>query len=150
MPTEVILVSDVPKLGQSGEVVRVKSGYARNYLLPQGLAMLATRGRRKELEHKQRMIEARERKEVSGHQQRAKALGELELEFARKAGEEGKLFGSVTSAEIAASVAGRGIVIDRRKIELPEPIKELGEHQVQISLHREVKAQLKVKVVAEE
>ncbi len=147
---EIILVSDVPKLGQAGEVVRVKAGYARNYLIPKGLAMLATRGRRAELEHKKRVIEARERKEVEGYTQRAKAIGELSLEFSRKAGEEGKLFGSVTSAEIAEEIAGRGIEIDRRKIELSEPLKDLGEHEIQISLHREVKAQLKVKVVAEE
>ena len=96
------------------------------------------------------MIEARERKEGEGYTQRAKAIGELSLEFSRKAGEEGKLFGSVTSAEIAEEIAGRGIEIDRRKIELSEPLKDLGEHEIQISLHREVKAQLKVKVVAEE
>lgn len=150
MPMEVILVSEVPKLGQAGDIVRVKPGYARNYLIPQGLAMLATRGRRKELEHKQRMIEDRERKQIQAYEARARALSEVELEFARRSGEDGKLFGSVTRAEIAEGIEARGFEIDRRKIELSEPIKDLGEHEVEISLHREVKAQLKVKVIAAE
>ncbi len=147
---EIILTEDVAKLGRAGDVVRVKPGYARNYLLPRGKALLATRGRVKELDHKKRLIEERRRKEIGGHEELARRLAELELEFRAKAGEEGKLFGSVTTADIAQELESKGIAVDRRKIELEEPIKKLGDYEVPVRLHREVTSQIKVKVVTAE
>ena len=150
MAIEVILTTDVPKLGEAGNVVRVRPGYARNYLLPQGKALLATRARVSELDHKRRMIEEKVRKDVGAHEAVARRLGETQLEFTRKAGEEGKLFGSVTSGDIVERLAQQGVEVDRRKIVLEHSIKEIGDHAVEIRLHREVRAQIQVKVVAEE
>ncbi len=141
-----ILTQDIEKLGQAGDVVKVKAGYGRNYLLPRGLAMLATEGRVKELEHKHRVVEDRVRKEVAGHELVAKQLEGLALDFEVKVGEEGKLFGSVTNADIGARLAERNFRVDRRKIELPEPIKQVGEYEVTVKLHREVRAQIRVNV----
>ena len=148
MAVEVILTEDISTLGNAGEVVRVRPGYARNYLLPQGKAMLATKGRVRELEHKRRVIEEKIRKEVGEHEFVAKRLEQTELEFQVLAGEEGKLFGSITNADIAARLGEQGIKLDRRKIELSEPIKQLGEYAVTLKLHREVSTQIRVKVVA--
>ncbi len=148
MAVEVILTEDISTLGNAGEVVRVRPGYARNYLLPQGKAMLATKGRVRELEHKRRVIEEKIRKEVGGHELVAKRLEQTELEFQVLAGEEGKLFGSITNADIAARLGEQGIKLDRRKIELSEPIKQLGEYEVTLKLHRAVSTQIRVKVVA--
>ncbi len=150
MPVEVILTEDISTLGNAGEVVRVRAGFARNYLLPQGKAMLATKGRVRELEHKKRVIEEKIRKQVSGHELVAKRLEQTELEFQVLVGEEGKLFGSVTNVDIAGRLEEQGFKLDRRKIELKEPIKQLGEYEVTLRLHREVKAQIRVKVVASE
>lgn len=147
---EVILTEDVAKLGRAGDLVRVKPGYGRNYLIPQGKALLATRGRVRELEHKKRVIEQRERKEVSAHEQLAQRLSALQLRFEVQAGEEGKLFGSVTTADIAGQLGEQGFEVDRRKIELADPIKQLGEYEVSVRLHREVTAQIKVEVAAQE
>ncbi len=148
MAVEVILTEDISTLGSAGEVVRVRPGYARNYLLPQGKAMLATKGRVSELEHKRRVIEEKIRKEVGGHELVAKRLEQTEIEFQVLAGEEGKLFGSITNADIAGRLGEQGIKLDRRKIELVEPIKQLGEYEVTLKLHREVSTQIRVKVVA--
>ncbi len=148
MAVEVILTEDISTLGNAGEVVRVRPGYARNYLLPQGKAMLATKGRVRELEHKRRVIEEKIRKEIGGHELVAKRLEQTELEFQVLAGEEGKLFGSITNADIAGRLGEQGIKLDRRKIELSEPIKQLGEYKVTLKLHREVSTQIRVKVVA--
>jgi len=150
MAMEVILTEDISTLGNAGEVVRVRPGYARNYLLPQGKAMLATKGRVRELEHKKRVIEEKIRKEIGGHEALARRLGETELEFQVRAGEEGKLFGSVTNVDIAGRLAEQGVELDRRRIELVEPIKQLGEYDVKVRLHREVAAKVHVKVVAAE
>ena len=141
-----ILTQDIEKLGQAGDVVKVKAGYGRNYLLPRGLAMLATEGRVKELEHKHRVVEDRVRKEVAGHELVAKQLEGLALDFEVRVGEEGKLFGSVTNADIGARLAERNFRVDRRKIELPEPIKQVGEYEVTVKLHREVRAKIRVNV----
>ena len=145
---EVILTTDIAKLGNAGDVVRVKDGYGRNYLLPQGKAMLATKGRVAELEHKRRVIEELERKEIGGHEQTAKRLAGTELRFCVQAGEEGKLFGSVTAAEIARQLAELGFEVERRRVELAEPIKQLGRYDIQVGLHREVKAPIIVHVVS--
>lgn len=147
---EVILTEDVPKLGHAGELVRVRDGYARNYLLPQGKAQLATRGRIKELEHQRRVIEDAQRKEILAHQATAERIAAVTLEFPMQAGEEGKLFGSVTNNDIATRLAEQGLEVERRRIELTEPIKQVGEFEVPVRLHREVIAQLKVQVVAAE
>ncbi len=148
MAVEVILTEDISTLGNAGEVVRVRPGYARNYLLPQGKAMLATKGRVRELEHKRRVIEEKIRKEVGGHELVAKRLEQTELEFQVLVGAEGKLFGSITNADIAGRLGEQGIELDRRKIELSEPIKQLGEYKVTLKLHRAVSTQIRVKVVA--
>ncbi len=141
-----ILTRDIEKLGQAGDVVKVKAGYGRNYLLPRGLAMLATDGRVKQLEYQHRVVEDRVRKEVAGHELVAKQLEGLTLDFEVKVGEEGKLFGSVTNGDIGARLAERNFSVDRRKIELREPIKQVGEYEVTVKLHREVRAKIRVNV----
>ena len=147
---KLILREDVAGLGHAGEVVSVKPGYARNFLLPQGKAALASEANVKELEHHRRLIAekvARELKDLSAARDR---LEQLELEVAAQAGEEGRLFGSVTAIQIAELIGEKGIEIDRRKIDLSEPIKEVGEHSVPIRLHREVVANVRLKVTAAE
>ena len=147
---KLILREDIPKLGHAGEVVSVKPGYARNFLLPQGKAALASEAKVKELEHHKRLIAekvARELKDFSATRDR---LEQLLLEVEAQAGEEGRLFGSVTAMQIAELIGAKGIEIDRRKIDLAEPIKEVGEHSVPIKLHREVVANVKLKVTAAE
>ena len=148
MPMRVILTEDVPSLGEAGEVVSVKPGFARNYLLPRGKAVPATDAKVKEIEHHKRVIAervARERKQLDAERDR---LERVELEIAANAGEEGKLFGSVTAAQLAELLEARGISVDRRKIQLDEPIKEVGEHVVAIRLHRDVVARVIVNVSA--
>jgi large subunit ribosomal protein L9 len=147
---KLILREDVPKLGHAGEVVSVKPGYARNFLLPQGKAALASEAKVKELEHHRRLIAekvARELKDLGAARDR---LEQLELSVEAQAGEEGRLFGSVTAIQIAELIGEKGIEIDRRKIDLAEPIKEIGEHTVPIRLHREVVANVRLKVTAAE
>ena len=147
---KLILREDVPKLGHAGEVVSVKPGYARNFLLPQGKAALASEAKVKELEHHRRLISekvARELKDLNAARDR---LEQLELAVAAQAGEEGRLFGSVTAIQIAELIGEKGIEIDRRKIDLAEPIKEVGEHSVPIRLHRDVIANVRLKVTAAE
>ena len=144
------LREDVPKLGHAGEVVSVKPGYARNFLLPQGKAALASEAKVKELEHHKRLIAekvARDLKDLNAARDR---LEQLQLEVEAKAGEEGRLFGSVTAIQIAELIGEKGIEIDRRKVDLAEPIKEVGDHSVPIRLHREVIANVKLKVTAAE
>jgi large subunit ribosomal protein L9 len=144
-----ILRESVLGLGEAGELVTVKPGFARNFLLPQGKAILATAGNLRELEHKRRVVAAKvakERKELEALRGRIEALA---LEVKARAGEEGKLFGSVTSAQLAELLAAQGIEIDRRRLHLPEPIKELGEHAVEIRLARDLVARLKLVVAAE-
>lgn len=145
---KLILTEDVPSLGEAGDVVDVKPGFARNFLLPQGKAVPATEAKVKEIEHHKRVIAervARERKQLDGERER---LERVELEIAANAGEEGKLFGSVTSAQVAELLEARGFSIDRRKIQLDEPIKELGDHVVAVRLHRDVVARVRIKVSA--
>jgi large subunit ribosomal protein L9 len=145
---KLILTEDVPSLGEAGDVVNVRPGFARNFLLPQGKAVPATDAKVKEIEHHKRVIAervARERKQLDGERER---LERVELEIAANAGEEGKLFGSVTSAQVAELLEARGFSIDRRKIQLDEPIKELGDHVVAVRLHRDVVARVRIKVSA--
>jgi large subunit ribosomal protein L9 len=141
-----ILREDVPSLGEAGDVVKVKPGFARNYLVPQGKAIVATEAGLRELEHHKRVVSeklAKERKDLESLRDRLRALS---LEVSARAGEEGKLFGSVTSAQIAELLAEKGFDIDRRRIDLPEAIKELGEHQVGIQLRGDVTAVVKLVV----
>ena len=146
---KLILVESIHRLGEAGDLVSVKPGFARNFLLPQGKALLATESRVKEFEHKRRIAEekaAREQKDLQAVKQRLEAL---KIEIGARAGESGKLFGSVTAAQVADKVEAAGIVIDRRRIDLREPIKEVGEHKVSVKLLRELVAQLSITVVAE-
>ena len=147
---KVILREDVPRLGDAGEVVSVRPGFARNFLLPQGKAILATKASVNALEHHQRVIgemQARGKKAVLAEKTRVEAIS---LEIAVRVGEEGKLFGSVTAAQIAELLAEKGISVDRRKIELAEPIRGVGEHRVPLRLHRDVVAQVRLTVTAAE
>jgi large subunit ribosomal protein L9 len=146
---EVILREDIKTLGRAGEMVRVKPGYARNYLLPQGLAYEATEGNRKRIAAETRVRAVRDQAERSEAERVAATLQEVTLTLSRKAGEEGKLFGSITSQDIADALAGQGHAVDRRRIELEHPIKSIGQHPVAVRLHPEVHAELRVNVVAE-
>jgi large subunit ribosomal protein L9 len=144
---EVILRQDVPDLGKAGEVVAVRDGYGRNYLIPRGLAYAATAG------NKARVVsEARRRGEiVAGHKSDAEALAQhlvaQDLTFTVRAGEGDKMFGSITSADIAARLAELGYPLDKRLIELPEPIKMIGVYRVPVRLHHDVRPELRVWVV---
>lgn len=143
----IILTENVKGLGEIGDIVRVKPGYARNFLIPKGIAVEASSRNVKELEHHQRQL-ARKAEKLGQEAADLKARIEaVECTFAHKASEEGKLFGSVTSMEIAEALAGKGIEIDRRKIQLDQPIKSLGEHEVDIKLNAGANATLKIQVV---
>ncbi|HEX3275464.1 MAG TPA: 50S ribosomal protein L9 [Gemmatimonadales bacterium] len=146
---DVILREDVRSLGKAGEMVRVKPGYARNYLLPQGLAFEATEGNKKRIAAETRARGVRSQAERAEAEQVAARLGAVELTLTGKAGEEGKLFGSVTAQDIAEALAAKGHQVDRRRIELEHPIKTLGHHTVSIRVHPEVHAEVRVAVVAE-
>ena len=147
---ELILREDVPKLGRRGDVVEVRDGYGRNYLLPKKLAMPASAGNRKVVEQIKTAAVRREATEQGEAEQLAKLLANVTVSVARKAGETGTLFGSVTSLDVAEALEKAGYQIDRRKIDLEVPIKQLGEYQVPVRLHREVTASIAVHVVAEQ
>ena len=146
---EVILREHVDNLGQRGEIVKVADGYARNYLLPRKLALLATEGNKKQIERERVKFEAKELEEKKVAEAVAERMANLEIEIARKVGETEALYGSVTSGDIAEALQKKGFDIDRRKLQLHEPIKKLGSFDVPLKLHREVITQVKVKVVAE-
>ncbi len=147
--TEVILREDIKTLGRAGEMVRVKPGYARNYLLPKGLAYEATEGNKKRIAAETKARAGRDQAERADAQRFATTLNEVTLPLSGKAGEEGKLFGSITSQDIAEALARAGHTVDRRRIELEHPIRTVGQHTVTIRLHPEVHAELRVSVVAE-
>ena len=146
---EVILREDVKTLGKAGEMVRVKPGYARNYLLPPGLAFEATEGNKKRIAAETRAKGARSAAEKAEAEKAAAKLSAVSLTIPGKAGEEGKLFGSVTAQDVADALGRAGQVVDRRRIELEHPIKSLGEHVVTVRLHPEVQAEVRVSVVPE-
>ena len=146
---EVILREHVDNLGRRGDIVKVADGYARNYLLPRKLALLATDGNRKHVERERRIMETREAEEKSQAEAIAARLGSVEISIARRVGDTEQLYGSVTAADIAEYLKGKGFAIDRRKLILPEPIKVLGSHSVPLKLHREVTVPLSVQVVRE-
>jgi large subunit ribosomal protein L9 len=146
---EVILKEDVPNLGLRGEVVKVADGYGRNYLLPRKMAMQATAANKAVIEQMKAAAERRSASEKAQAEELLTKLDPVVLSFTRRAGEGGQLFGSVTSADIAADLASLGFEVDRRKIQLGEPLKSLGDFKVAIRLHREVTARVTVKVLAE-
>jgi large subunit ribosomal protein L9 len=146
---EVILREHVDNLGRRGEVVKVADGYARNYLLPRKLALLVTEGNKQQIERERGKFEAKEQEEKKVADATAGRLAGVEIQIARKVGETEVLFGSVTSADIAAAMAAKGFEIDRRKLNLREPIKKLGEYEIPLRLHPDVTVPVKVKVVAE-
>ena len=147
---QVILKEDVPNLGRSGELVSVKPGYGRNYLIPQGLALAATRKNVAQMEHPRKQIEAQAAKVRKDAEGVAGRLSGVSVRIERQVGEEGKLFGSVTARDIDDALAAQGHQVDRRKIHLPEPIKTLGEFTVEVKVARAVSAQVKVTVAAKE
>ena len=146
---EVILREDVKSLGKAGDLVRVKPGYGRNYLLPSGLAYEATEGNKKRIAAETRARSTRAEAERGEAQAQAARLAAVELTLKGKAGEEGKLFGSVTASDIAEALAAKGFDVDRRRIELDQPIKALGRHTVGVRLHADVRAEISVDVVPE-
>lgn len=147
--TNVLLREDVENLGGRGEIVKVRSGYARNYLLPQGLATMATKGNIKQVEQERAALLRKAAHEKSTAQAQADQMGNISLSFERRAGENGALFGSVTSMDIAEALKAKGYEIDRRKINLKEAIKETGNYTVPVKLHREVTLEVPVAVTAE-
>lgn len=146
---EVILKEDIANLGHRGDLVKVADGYGRNFLLPRKLALQATKTNKAVIEQMKASAARRAATEKAQAEQQVAKLEPLFLSFTRKAGEQGHLFGSVTSADIAAELARQGFEIDRRKIQLSEPLKSVGEFVVPIRLYREVTARVKVNVAAE-
>ena len=147
---KLILREDVPSLGEAGDLVSVKPGFARNYLVPQGKATVATEANVRELEHQKRVVAEKLAKELKDLEAVRSKLQSLKLEIRARVGEEGKLFGSVTNVQIAELLEQHGFTIDRRKIALAEPIKEAGEHVVPVQLRRELVAEIKLNVTPEE
>jgi large subunit ribosomal protein L9 len=147
---DIILMENVEGLGKIGDLIKVKPGYARNFLVPRKLAVEANLRNVKELEHQKRQMERKMQKVTEASQLLKERIEKLSCVFAHRAGEEGKLFGSVTSMEISAKLTAAGIEVDRKKIQLAEPIKTLGEHPVAIKLPAGITATVKVSVVAAE
>ncbi|MCR9097733.1 MAG: 50S ribosomal protein L9 [bacterium] len=145
---QVILSEDVHALGDAGDIVSVKPGYARNFLIPQGKAMIATAERVNEVQHQKRVINEKLAKELSDLNAVKAKLHGMKLETVAQAGDEGKLFGSVTAANLAELIAEQGLEVDKRKIQLSEPIKTVGEHTVAVRLRSDVMADFKVTVLA--
>jgi len=147
--TKVLLREDVDDLGARGEIVRVRAGYARNYLLPRNLAVQATAGNVKGIEQERAALLKKEANERATAEAQSQQMSSLEFEFKRKSGEQGALYGSVTSMDLAEALKERGYEIDRHRIHLREPLKRLGDYSVPVRLHREVTIELKVRVVSE-
>ena len=146
---EVILREHVEHLGRRGDVVKVAAGYARNYLLPRKLALAVTDNNKRQIEREKKLAEARDMEEKAAAEAIASRVSALEIEIARRVGENDILYGSVTSQDIAAALKDKGFEIDKRKIQLHDPLKALGETTIPLKIHRDVTAQIKVKVVAE-
>jgi large subunit ribosomal protein L9 len=147
---EIILKEDIEHLGRRGDIVKVAPGYARNYLLPRKLALAVTAGNRRQIEHEKKIAAQHEAQERSAAEALAQRLAQATVVIARRAGETDTLYGSVTSADIAEVLASQQIEIDRRRIQLPEALKHLGEFKVPVRLHRDVVAEVRVHVVKEE
>ena len=146
---KVILTQAIPNLGAAGALVTVKPGYGRNYLLPRQLAVAATEKNIRQLEHQKSGILARASKEKQNMTAMAQKLSAIELKFARKVGEQNKLFGSVTSKDVHEQLQAQGYQVDRKQVHLPEPLKEIGTHEVPVKLHSDVTAKIKVTIAPE-
>jgi large subunit ribosomal protein L9 len=146
---KVILRQEIENLGKGGEVVEVKAGYGRNFLLPRGLAVLANPKNVREVEHQKQIAQARAAKQKASAEAVAKRLAETPVTLKRKVGEQEKLYGSVTAMDVAEALAARGLQLDRRSIDLAEPIKTTGDFEVPVKLHSDVIGKAKVKVEAE-
>jgi large subunit ribosomal protein L9 len=144
---EVILREHVDNLGRRGDVVKVAEGYARNYLLPRKLALPVNDNNKRQIDRERKLAEARDMEEKGAAEAIAARLTQLEIEIRRRVGENDTLYGSVTSQDVAQALKDKGFDIDKRKIALPDPIKALGETTVAVKIHRDVTAQVKVKVV---
>lgn len=147
---DVILREDIDKLGSRGQVVHVTAGYARNFLLPKRLAVAATDSNKKIVEQERQAHLRKEAKQKNEAEDLAKLVGGVTVTIAQKAGENDQLFGSVTSKDVAEALEKKNFTIDRRKVQLDEPIRQLGEHKVVVRLHRDVTAEVTVNVVREE
>jgi large subunit ribosomal protein L9 len=145
---KVILTEEIRNLGTRGDVVTVKDGYARNYLLPKNLAREATAGNLKQIEHERRKWALLAQQEKDAAQKSADKVKGTKIRIEKRVGEQGHLFGSVTASEIADALLAKGIDVDKRRIELEQPIKSAGVHEVEVRLHREVTAKISVEVVA--
>jgi large subunit ribosomal protein L9 len=143
---DVLLCEDVDNLGQRGQVVKVRAGYGRNYLLPHGLAIVASAGNKKMIDEQKRVLAKREERERNAAQGESSRLEGTQLRFDRKVGEHGILFGSVTALDIAEALKAQGYEVERRRIALKEPIKEVGDYDITIKLHRDVTPSVKVLV----
>src|SRR6478672_10979915 len=143
---EIILREHIDNLGRRGEIVKVAAGYARNYLLPRKLALAVTESNKRQIEREKKVAEVRDAEERSQAEALAQRLAQLEIEIARRVGENNTLYGSVTSADVAHALETKGFEIDKRKIQLVDPIKALGDVHVPVRVHRDVTAQITVKV----
>lgn len=143
----VILQQDVPHLGRVGDIVKVRDGYGRNYLVPHGMAVVADERNVRRLEHQKREASAKAAKVLAAAKAQAEKLGQTAVSIKVQAGEEGKLFGAVTNRDIAEALAAEGVELDRRQVELAEPIKQIGVFSVPVRLHPEVEASVKVYVI---
>ncbi|HLU68809.1 MAG TPA: 50S ribosomal protein L9 [Kofleriaceae bacterium] len=148
MPMQLILTQDVDHLGKAGELVTVKSGYGRNYLVPRGLAVSATAENKSQLEHRKRQVEKRIAKERAAAATLAERISGMTLQFERLVGEDERMFGSVTSRDLARQLEIAGVEIDARQIVMPEPIKTIGKHEVEVRLGAGTTATLKFWVTA--
>ncbi len=143
---KVILTKDLDNLGRAGALVEVKPGYGRNYLLPRNLAVLATAKNIRQLDHQKAGILSRAAKDRQNMSAMAQKLSAVEVKLTRKVGEQNKLFGSVTSKDIHEQLVNQGYQVERKQIHLPEPLKEVGTHEVEVKLHAEVSAKVKVTI----
>lgn len=146
---KIILREDIQTLGRSGELVEVRDGYARNYLLPKKLAVVASEKNIRQLEHDRRVIAAHQAKVRASAAAIAQKLAQVDLKIARKVGEQDKLYGSVTALDIADALSEKGVRVDRRALVLPEPIKSIGQFEIDVRLHHDVTGKVKLEVVAE-
>lgn len=144
---QIILTKDVDNLGRAGELVRVKPGYGRNFLLPRGLALLATKANLKQLEHHRREIASRQAQLRAEHEAKAAQVQKAVVSIPRKVGEGDKMFGSVSSKDIAEALLAQNVNLDRKLIKLPDPIKTVGEHEVEVRFSADVTVNLKVQVI---
>ena len=144
---EVILREHVDNLGRRGDVVKVAAGYARNYLLPRKLALAVTAANKRQIERERASAEARDAEEKAAAEAIAQRISQTEIEISRRVGENDTMYGSVTTADIAAALHAKGFEVEKRRITLPDALKTVGEHTIPVKIHRDVTAQVKVKVV---